>query len=90
MTSDSVAELIRAHIMETRPIEKRGVDFGPCSSLLALGVLDSVGVFTLIAFLEQHFDIEVTDEELQWKYFESVEATTRLVEAKLARRPLPA
>ena len=82
MTSRTIAALVRAHIMETRPPEKRGLEFGDASSLVSSGILDSVGVFTLVAFLEQRFGIEVADEELQWKYFESVDAITRLVQSK--------
>jgi acyl carrier protein len=90
MIDPLIAAEIRAHIVETRPADKRHIDFTDGSSLVATGVLDSVGVFTLIAFLEQRFDIEVRDDELQWKYFESVDAIARLVEAKRAGRPEPA
>jgi acyl carrier protein len=86
VTAQAIAEEIRAHIIETRPPEKRYLDFGDRSSLVATGILDSVGVFTLIAFLERRFEIEVDDDELQWTHFESVEAITRLVESKRAGR----
>ena len=82
MRAESTAQLIRAQIIETRPPEKRHLDFGDGSSLVTSGILDSVGVFALVAFLERHFDIVVTDDELQWKNFESVDAITHLVESK--------
>jgi acyl carrier protein len=87
MTVKTISDEIRAHIIETRPPDKRDLDFGDGSSLVTSGILDSVGVFTLIAFLEQRFEIEVNDEELQWAHFESVDAITRLVESKRAARP---
>lgn len=78
----TIAEQIRGHIVATRPRAKTGVDIDERTSLVATGVLDSLGVFTLVAFLEQQFGIEVADEELRWKNFESIDAITRLVESK--------
>ena len=48
MTRDAIAALIRAHIAETRPPEKQHLEFADGSSLVATGILDSVGVFTLV------------------------------------------
>ena len=79
----SIAELIRINIIDACPPEKSHLEFSETSSLVETGILDSVGVFTVVAFLEQHFGIEVTDEELVWKNFETVQAIARLVEAKL-------
>jgi acyl carrier protein len=80
----AISELIRDNIIATRPPEKHGVDFSDTSSLVDSGILDSVGVFTLVAFLEQHFGIQIRDEELVWKNFESVAAIAQLMESKLA------
>jgi len=79
-----ITELIRANIIAIRPREKSHVDFTATSSLVVTGVLDSVGVFALITFLEQHFDIEIPDDDLEWKNFETVAAIERLVVSKLA------
>jgi acyl carrier protein len=79
-----ITELIRTNIIETRPREKANVGFTDTSSLVDTGILDSVGVFTLVAFLEQHFGIEIPDADLEWKNFETVAAIARLVESKLA------
>ncbi len=78
----TIAEEIRAEIVEIRPPEKRHVDFSDGTSLVTTGILDSVAVFTLIAFLEHRYGIEVGDDELGWQHFESVDAITRLVESK--------
>ncbi len=84
ISSKAIADEIRAHIIETRPPGKQEVTFADRSSLVTSGILDSVGVFTLVAFIEHRFGIEVSDDELQWNTFESVDAITRLVESKLA------
>lgn len=86
MSGVEISQLIREHIIATRPPEKSDLDFSNGSSLVDTGILDSVGVFSLVAFLEQRFQIELPDQELAWKNFETVEAITRLVESKLAVR----
>ena len=78
-----IAQLVRGEIIAGRAPDKSGIDFTDSSSLVETGVLDSVGVFTLVAFLEQQFHIEVPDEDLVWGNFESVDAITRFVEMKL-------
>ncbi len=80
----SISEQVRAHILATRPADKRHLELTDTGSLVRAGILDSVGVFTLVAFLEQTFHIEVPDEELTWTNFESVAAITRFVTTKLA------
>lgn len=84
MADRDIAALVRAQIIKTRPRDKTNLDFEDADSLVASGILDSVSVFELVAYLEQRFGIEILDVELQWKYFETVEAITRLVESKHA------
>jgi acyl carrier protein len=47
----------------------------------ALG-LDSAGIFTTVMALEEHFEIEIPDEELTTQAFSSVAALTDLVRSK--------
>ena len=50
--------------------------------LMEMGVFDSMGVFHLISFLEDEFDIEVEDEDLVPDNFASISA----IESLVARR----
>ena len=47
--------------------------------LMEMGVFDSMGVFHLISFLEDEFDIEVEDEDLVPDNFASIAAIEQLV-----------
>ncbi len=47
------------------------------------GLLDSMGLLFLIEFLKEKFDVEVEDEELNPKNFESVNSIADFVEEKL-------
>jgi acyl carrier protein len=51
----------------------------PDQSLFEAGVLDSVGIFDLVTFLEEEFGLSVGDEEIVPENFESVKAITAFV-----------
>lgn len=46
------------------------------------GALDSVGLQQLIAFIEQHFNIEVGDLDIVPENFETLDAVVSYVQAK--------
>ena len=46
------------------------------------GLLDSMGLLFLIEFLNENFDVEVSDEELNPKNFESINSITSFDEKK--------
>ena len=47
------------------------------------GLLDSMGLLFLIEFLKEEFDVEVNDEELNPKNFESINSIVSFVEGKI-------
>ena len=61
-----------------------GVD--DSTSLLQAGVLDSLGVMQLVAFLQERFAITITDDDLVPENLESVDAITAFV-TRLAHEP---
>jgi acyl carrier protein len=50
--------------------------------LLERGVLDSVGIFMMLEFLESEFGVEIDEEELVAEHFESIAKISQLVESK--------
>jgi acyl carrier protein len=68
-------------------VERLGLDVDPAAVpddeplTDALG-LDSAGIFTTVMALEEHFDIEIPDEELTTQAFSSIAALTDLVRSK--------
>ncbi|KPJ52452.1 acyl carrier protein [candidate division TA06 bacterium DG_24] len=54
------------------------------TSLLDEGIIDSTGVLELVSFLEEHFAIEVKDEELIPENLDSVSRLVGFVEKKLS------
>jgi acyl carrier protein len=54
-------------------------DVDDSTSLLQAGVLDSLGVMQLVAFLQQRFDLVVADDDLVPENLESVDAIVAFV-----------
>ena len=57
-------------------------ELGDEDSLLESGILDSMAIMKLITFLDEQFNVELTDEEFDPENFESLAAIDRLVEQK--------
>ena len=52
-------------------------------NLLEEEVIDSLGIFTLVAFIEQKFGVAIDAEEVKLDNFETLPAITKLIESKL-------
>lgn len=74
-----VKETVRQYIIEnflfgdTEPLENDSM------SLLDGGIIDSVGVMELVAFLEQDFELTIADEDLVPENLDSVENLTAFI-----------
>jgi len=82
MTSDirtAVRDYLRRELMEDRP------DFPLTdeTNLLTEHIVDSLGIFMLITFLEEQFGIVIDADEVLVEHFETVAAVATLVESKL-------
>ena len=78
-----VQQKIRDHIFETILFgdEDRVADN---VSFQESGILDSNGFLELITFVEDEFDIELSNDELVPEYLDSIEKISNLVEKKVA------
>ena len=52
------------------------------TSLIELGILDSMGVFNLVRFVEDTFHIKVEDDEYIPDYFATIERIEMLIREK--------
>ncbi len=82
MTTNDPKALIATHLVENF-IFDRGRTLDPDASLMEEGILDSVGVFELITWLERTFSISVSDQDLTPENLDSVNRLTGFVQAKL-------
>jgi acyl carrier protein len=60
-----------------------GVAIDDGTNLLEEDVIDSLGIFTLVSFIESKFGVSVDAEEVNLENFETVERIAKLVDSKL-------
>ena len=80
MVEDSIRRFIAEELSSNGRSETLTDDY----PLLERQVLDSLGMFQLVSYLESEFGIEIADEELVPANFGTIGDVARLVEAKRA------
>ena len=79
MNQNIVAERIRKFLVQQFPATK---NVGNNESLLNNGLLDSLGILEVVAFIEKEFEIMVSDEDLLPENFGSVHSLSNFVGQK--------
>jgi acyl carrier protein len=85
MSNDSPSQLIRDFILKKAPAPKRKT-LNDDSLLLGSGIIDSLAMLDVLAFLEKSFGITISDEELTPDNFGSIRCLVTFVASK--RKPL--
>lgn len=83
MTS-SVAGQVRSFVVETFLFGDTKTPLPEDGSLIENGLIDSTGILELVAFVEETFDITVSDEEILPANFDSIAKVEAFVERKRA------
>lgn len=87
--ADSIISRIRSFVLKTFPAaRKRGISDE--SLLLESGIVDSLGVLEVVAFLEKSFVIQLSDEELTPENFANIKRIAVFVERKQSQNSIPA
>ena len=77
-----IAEQVRSFIRESFFVEQ----FEDGDSFLRAGIIDSMGMLQLVAFVEETFGFDVADEDLVPANFDSLASLTAYVEQKRKRQ----
>ena len=85
----TVKSKVTDFIFEKFPLAQKR-HLGEQTSLLEAGIVDSIGILEIVAFIEQTFSIRVEDDDLVPENFGTIAAITAFVERKLARPELKA
>jgi acyl carrier protein len=72
---DQIREFIQAQLAEPKGI----TSFTDDESLMESGVIDSLGIFRLVSFLEEDLRVRVSDEEINAETLKSVNTIEELV-----------
>ena len=78
---DKIQQFVRAEIPTAREIANL-----ESSDLITDGIIDSLAIMKLIAFLEETFSIRLEDEEIIAENFETIETISFLVTTKWANQ----
>ena len=81
-TQPAVKDQIREFIRENLASVKGISSFRDDESLMDNGVIDSLGIFRLVSFLEENFGVRVSDEEINPENLKSVDTIEQLLIAK--------
>lgn len=79
-TKDQIREFVK------EAAQRKGVnDVTDTLSLVQSGVIDSLGIFRLVSFLEESLKVRISDEEIVGENFETIDDIDRFVTAKLSK-----
>jgi acyl carrier protein len=78
---DSKQSIIIKYIQDNLLTGKVEIELSPEDDLLGSGLLDSMGVMRLVAFVEETFNIKIPPEDIVIENFMDVKAITNYVES---------
>jgi acyl carrier protein len=78
----NVRDRVRSFIVEELNWDGSADELTDDLPLLEKGVLDSMGVFQLVSFLEEEYGVEIPDEELVPENFGTIEGIARMVASR--------
>lgn len=82
---ENVRTGIRQFILQHFPLSQKRA-FTDDASLLESGIVDSIGILEIVAYLQQEFAIQVSDDDLLPENFGSIEGIAVFVERKAGSR----
>jgi acyl carrier protein len=76
-------DIIRKFITDEILHDSSAITLGDDEPLIDSGMIDSMGIMTLLAFVEEQFSIEIQGDDLIPENFASISTITALVERQL-------
>ena len=83
----TVKSRITHFIFEKFPAARKR-QLGENTSLLESGIVDSIGILEIVAFIEQTFAVTVSDDDLVPENFGSISGMAAFVEGKMEGRAM--
>ena len=83
-SESAVKTQLRQFILENLAQPKGVTSFADDELLMEKGIIDSLGIFRLISFLEDEFAIRVDDQEINSETFASLNTIEKLVSKRKA------
>ncbi len=87
VAATDIIDRARAFVVENFLYARSDVQLAPTDPLLERGIVDSMGVVELIAFLEEEFGVEVGDDEITEQNFGTLAGIASFVLTKRVATP---
>lgn len=88
-STTAIANEVRRYIAAEFLLDDRENGVQDTDLLFEGGIIDSAGAISLIMFLEQSYDIEISDEELFPHNFATIEHIVKFIKRKKGSEPYP-
>jgi acyl carrier protein len=75
---------VEQYIAENILFSDNGFEYGHDVSFIQEGIIDSIGVLELVAFVTETFDVVVHDQEVTLENFDSINNLANFIRGKLA------
>jgi acyl carrier protein len=82
-----ITETITAYLRDEALDGRTDVQLSPTTQLVDEEVLDSLAIFSMVSFLEDHFDITIEPEDVTIENFSTIPAIEALVQSKAEGAP---
>jgi acyl carrier protein len=84
MSTDAILTALRAYVKDNFLYMRSDLAFGDEDSLLARGIIDSLGVMELVGFVEERFGLAVEPDDITAEHFGTLGAIARYVARRQA------
>ncbi|OFV83609.1 MAG: hypothetical protein A2W26_03390 [Acidobacteria bacterium RBG_16_64_8] len=74
---NALTEFIKQEILHGRSVK-----LDDDQDLLNAGIIDSLGILRLVAFIEERFGVKVPDEDVVFENFQNIKVMARYVEER--------
>lgn len=81
----STKEIIRDFISRELLHDSRETPLNDEDQLIEAGIIDSLGIMTLLVFLEEKFSLQISGDDLVPENFGSINAISSLIDRQLRR-----
>lgn len=81
---NSITLEVRDYISRNFLFSDKGFQYSDDASFLEEGIIDSLGIIELVAFVEKTFNLSIADHELLPSNFDSVSRLSSFIAGKLA------
>lgn len=80
---NDIGQAIKDYIAKEFILDKPGIVLDSHLPLIEEGIIDSLGIFVLIAYIEDRFKVKIQPAEVVLENFKSIDAIEHLISSRL-------